>query len=123
MGLSWSQPKTVASKTSIMYRASFPTNPILKSRLWSLWKLHKDSLKADGFSVKLWNKVWYVSHFHTIIPTSYNQTPPTNEPFYAVEFRRLYAKWNAEYEMMPAVVEPEPAADEFDSPWFIQEDE
>lgn len=50
MGLNWSKSTVVKDGTKLFMSADFPESQEQTQKLWQLWKIHKDAIKADGFS-------------------------------------------------------------------------
>lgn len=121
MGIDWSKPKPVRNGASIMFSTTFPSNSVLRNKLWNLWKHNKAALKEDGFRIKKWNEVWKIAHFQNVTPASYERSE-SNELQYITDFKALYAKWNSIYEMVPTFSEREDSGED-DSPWFIEDDQ
>lgn len=65
MGLTFSNPKKIKNGQTIMRISDFPTDKIGKNDCWNLWKMHKDKLKEDGFSITKDKNTdeWKICHY------------------------------------------------------------
>jgi hypothetical protein len=122
MGIKWSQPRSIAGGKTLMITSAFPGNQILRTKMWQLWSHHKNDLKTDGFRIKPYNKIWYISWFHDITETSFDKTD-NQEPQYMIVFKKLYAKWNGVFETMSGTQQsPDPVTDVVEEFWFLDDD-
>jgi hypothetical protein len=92
--LQWSSPKTVKNGTLIVVSAKFPDSVQGKKDIWDLWKLKKEAVKKDGFSVGKDNMdgSWKISYFHTINDNSYEKTG-SGKHLWNLDLDKKIMKW------------------------------
>jgi hypothetical protein len=115
MGVTWSQPKPIKDATTIMFKADFPKTQKLKAQLWNLWKSYKNGLKQDGFSIKCYNKVWYIYYFIETTEESYEKI--NQEPIYMIEFKQKFIEWKEILDELNSIEGVQTEPDE--EPWYF----
>ena len=71
MGLKWSKSKEISQNTKLFMTTPFPED-IPQEYIWFIWKNCKNRLKADGFGVKKYKDVWYISYTININDDSFD---------------------------------------------------
>jgi hypothetical protein len=97
MGLQWSKEKKLKENTLLVVNANMPPAKSAESEeLWNLFRVHKEKIKQDGFSMKLntykGNNNWQVNYWHTIDANSFEKNDE-GKCLWQVEFERKCAKW------------------------------
>src|SRR4051812_22814950 len=74
--LQWSSAKCVKNGTLLVISAKLPGGKQVQNDIWNLWKLKKEVVKADGFSVAKdkMDGLWKITYFHKIDSNTYEKT-------------------------------------------------
>jgi hypothetical protein len=100
-----------------MITSKFPANPVMKTKLWNLWRTHKLELKDDGFRLSKYRNQWSVAYFCDVDDTSLVKPAGSDDPNYMIDFKTAYAKWTKVHEEMVDAVVSKPYDD--DTIWFV----
>ena len=97
MGLQWSKEKKLKENTLLVVNANMPPAKSAESEeLWNLFRVHKEKIKQDGFSMKLnnykGNNNWQVNYWHTIDANSFERNDE-GKCLWQVEFDKKCGKW------------------------------
>lgn len=116
MGLTWGKHSTVKNGTLIVISAKFPEGKKAQEDIWNLWKLKKEPLKADGFSVGKDKKdnQWKISYFHTINEDTYEKTI-SDQHMWRFDLDRKIKKWESILENVRTFINEKTESDVLDS--------
>jgi hypothetical protein len=94
--LQWSAAKTVKSGTMIVVSANFPEGKKAQEETWNLWRMKKDAVKADGFSIAKDknDNSWKITYFHTIDDDTYEKTT-SGQHMWKSDLDKKVKKWEA----------------------------
>lgn len=76
MGLKFSSAKDCKEGSVIFVYSEFPEGEHSRKLIWDLWKIKKEEIKAEGFSVGMdkRTKRWIIKYFHTKNNQTYEKT-------------------------------------------------
>jgi hypothetical protein len=79
--------------TKVVVNSQIPKDKAKAEELWNLWKLHKDLIKNDGFSIKKFGAIWQIAYFHTITEDSFEKTT-IGEDMWKAQFNKKIQRWS-----------------------------
>lgn len=94
MGINWSNEKIVKNKTLVLLVGTMPNNKVSQEEIWNLWRMYKDEIKKDGFTIAKDSNdnKWKINYYHAISKDSFNKNI-TGQQFWRGDFEIKIQKW------------------------------